>query len=79
VKALSLTQPWEIPVRQQLRNACDQADWVQVFLNRSYGPPCFHLEGEAFCLRAQRWDGHWFHHSFISLFDLLQAQGSVKK
>jgi hypothetical protein len=36
--------------------AATNADWLQVILNG--GPPCFHLEGERFCLRAQRWAGH---------------------
>jgi hypothetical protein len=45
------------------------ADWGQVASNG--GPPCFHLEGGRFCLRAERWDGHGPVHVFISLADLL--------
>lgn len=44
------------------------ADWQQVVMNG--GPPCFHLEeGGKFCLRAQRWQGHFLKdfHEFIPL------------
>ena len=49
------------------------ADWQKVVLNG--GPPCFHLQSRgAFCLRAERWDGHSGNnpdHAFVSLADLL--------
>ena len=42
-----------------------QMDWQQVVLNG--GPPCFRIEGEKFCGRAERWQGHPVDHRFISL------------
>ena len=56
----------------KLVTAAENADWVQVVLNG--GPPCFHLEGERFCLRAYRWAGHdpeSRHHRFVSLAGLI--------
>lgn len=62
--------------------AAKNMDWQQVVMNG--GPPCFHLEDDCFCGRAQRWDGHqpWFQkskdrtlpplHEFVSLADLLE-------
>jgi hypothetical protein len=55
--------------------AADRADWVQVALNG--GPPCFFLENDRFCLRAERWAGHtdrdkYPEHRFVSLAALLQ-------
>lgn len=51
---------------------------MQVVYNQ--GPPCFHLEGHRFCLRAERWDGHHKEmdgsgpmHEFVSLEDLLKS------
>lgn len=41
---------------KDLLRAAAAADWQQVVLNG--GPPCFHREGQRFCLRAQRWPGH---------------------
>lgn len=64
----------EAEIRQMLINAAQNADWVQVVVNG--GPPCFHLEGERFCLRAQRWDGHGettAFHPFVSLAELLAS------
>lgn len=64
--------------QDRLREACVNADWMQVVLNG--GPPCFHLEGAKFCLRAERWDGHEtfpgddIGHSFVSLSDLMDAE-----
>lgn len=48
------------------------ADWGQVVANG--GPPCFHADGNRFCLRAQRWGGHEHNsaHAFVSLAELLQ-------
>jgi hypothetical protein len=54
--------------------AAQNMDWQQVMLNG--GPPCFYLEGERFCGRAQRWDGHYAPnkiHKFISLDALMIA------
>ena len=48
-----------------LRAACRNADWVQVVLNG--GPPCFHLEGNIFCLRAQSWHDSRGTHRFVPL------------
>lgn len=46
------------------------ADWGQVGCNG--GPPCFHIENEKFCLRAERWDGHGkADHAFVPLGTLL--------
>lgn len=42
--------------QQKLLEAAANADWIQVVYNQ--GPPCFHLDGDRFCLRAGRWDGH---------------------
>jgi len=54
--------------------AARYADWGQVIANG--GPPCFHLTGMTFCLRAERWVGHEFAgeggHEFVSLHDLLK-------
>lgn len=47
------------------------ADWMQVVLTG--GPPCFHIEGDRFCFRAQRWQGHPVDHNFISLADYAEA------
>lgn len=64
--------------RQKFKNllkAAKEADWMQVVLNQ--GPPCFHLESDRFCLRAERWDGHKTIggskpiHDFVSLESLL--------
>lgn len=52
-----------------LLEAAKNMDWQQVVLNG--GPPCFHLEGERFCGRAERWDGHDGCHKFVSLEELL--------
>ena len=54
--------------------AAERADWMQVVLNQ--GPPCFHLEGRRFCLRAARWAGHDEAsplHKYVSLADLLRG------
>ena len=65
--------------------ACERADWMQVVLNG--GPPCFHLEGAKFCLRARAWIGHDRprFHAYVSLRELLstalekgEAQHGVK-
>lgn len=45
--------------------AAKGADWEQVRQNG--GPPCFHLAGGRFCLRAKRWDGHDAMHTFTTL------------
>lgn len=55
---------------QLLLRAAQNMDWTQIVLNG--GPPCFHLEGDKFCGRAERWDGHDCHHKFISLENLLE-------
>jgi len=60
------------------QEAAKDPDWIQVVFNQ--GPPCFHLEGSRFCLRAERWDGHRILgegdvliHEYVSLEDLLLA------
>ena len=61
----------------ELLRAARSANWQQVIMNG--GPPCFHLEGRHFCLRAETWQGHttdkdeWPYHKFISLEALLAA------
>jgi hypothetical protein len=55
----------------QLIRAAAFADWEQVRLNG--GPPCFHLDGENFCLRAERWAGHPSDHPFVTLAEMLEA------
>jgi len=45
-----------LPKREDYYAASKNADWGQVICNG--GPPCFHLEGGRFCLRAERWPGH---------------------
>jgi hypothetical protein len=63
-------------MKSNLILAAENADWMQVVFNQ--GPPCFHLEGSRFCLRAQRWDGHKTIggsgpiHEYVSLADLLR-------
>ena len=57
-----------------LFQAAKDADWMQVVLNQ--GPPCFHLEGGSFCLRAQRWHdaiAEKVCHKYVSLEDLLRS------
>ncbi len=64
---------------EALLDACLYADWQQVVLNG--GPPCFHLDGMTFCLRAERWQGHGINefHKFVSLHDLMKtATGAAK-
>lgn len=56
--------------------AAKNADWVQVVANG--GPPCFHVEGGRFCLRAKGWHRSidWMGgppHEFVSLEDLLRS------
>jgi hypothetical protein len=51
------------------KELCGQMDWQQVVLNG--GPPCFHVERERFCVRAQGWAGHNEMHKFVSLADLV--------
>jgi hypothetical protein len=53
--------------------ACADADWEQVVGNG--GPPCFHLEGARFCLRAKRWHGHehGVSHRYVSLLHLIDS------
>lgn len=48
-------------------------DWQQVVLNG--GPPCFCLEDGKFCLRAQRWDGHFYKgfHEFVPLAAMIAS------
>ncbi len=60
------------PAIVSLLDACLYADWQQVVLNG--GPPCFHLDGMTFCLRAERWQGHGIEdfHKFVPLHDLLK-------
>lgn len=61
----------------RLLKAAKDSDWMQVVMNQ--GPPCFHLAGERFCLRAERWDGHKTIggsgpiHEYVSLESLLRA------
>jgi len=53
--------------------AAEHMDWQQVVLNG--GPPCFAIvenDSGHFCGRAQRWEGHDSHHTFVSLADLLR-------
>jgi hypothetical protein len=62
--------------QRQILLAAKTPDWEQVLGNG--GPPCFHVEGNRFCFRAERWDGH--HriggsgaiHKFVSLENLLR-------
>ena len=60
-----------------LLQAAKDADWMQVVYNQ--GPPCFHLEDDRFCLRAERWDGHKTIggsdpiHEYVSLEALLRS------
>lgn len=54
-----------------LLTAAEQMDWQQVVLNG--GPPCFHLQSDRFCGRAQRWVGHDGMHRFVSFADLLRT------
>lgn len=62
-------------VREEIFRAAANMDWQQVVQNS--GPPCFHLENERFCGRAESWTGHertrFESHPFISLLDLLKS------
>jgi hypothetical protein len=70
-------------VSDRFLKAAKDADWMQVVLNQ--GPPCFHLEDGRFCLRAERWDGHysWRNspacHKFVSLEALLRSMTPNKQ
>ena len=59
--------------REALLSAAHNADWMQVVLNQ--GPPCFHLNGDRFCLAAGRWPGHGRGptdvHAFVSFFNFV--------
>lgn len=57
------------------RVAAQNMDWQQVALNG--GPPCFHLDGDRFCSRAERWPGHKVVHRFVSLLDLLESSAKT--
>lgn len=63
--------------------AAYRADWRQVVFNG--GPPCFFLEDDRFCLRAERWGGHrdqdkYPEHRFVSLAALLdKVRGEGEK
>lgn len=68
-----------LPTRKDYQVAAKMIDWGQVVANG--GPPCFHLEGQTFCLRAQRWEGHVpvpgkEFHAFISLDYMLVRHGA---
>lgn len=56
---------------EELKQAASDIDWQQVVLNG--GPPCFFIEGSRFCLRAERWEGHYDLHPYISLAELLNT------
>lgn len=62
--------------------AARSANWKQVVCDG--GPPCFHLEGQRFCLRAQGWAGHEHpkeSHVFVpfnQLLVLLAADASIE-
>ena len=61
----------------ELDRALAHIDWGQVIANG--GPPCFHLEGGKFCLRAERWPGHQgFHHAYVSLADLFATLAKTR-
>ena len=59
---------------KRLIYASTKADWEQVVLNG--GPPCFALmPDDQFCLRAERWAGHFrdtHDHKFVTLAQALQ-------
>jgi hypothetical protein len=71
-----------LPKREDYMVAASAADWGQVVCNG--GPPCFHLEGQKFCLRAQRWAGHDHpkeFHAFVpfnQLLDRLAADAAIE-
>lgn len=64
-------------INKSAMSAAMSADWGQVIQNG--GPPCFHVEGERFCFRAKRWEGHkqdqkWEPiHKFVPLVELIKA------
>jgi len=62
----------ERPDVDAFKHACQHADWTQVVLNG--GPPCFHLEGSRFCLRAERWQGHGISHPYVTLSEAVQSR-----
>lgn len=73
----SLTADGRLPTREDYQVAAKMADWGQVIANG--GPPCFHLEGQKFCLRAQRWGGHDHpkeFHAFTPLDHMLARHGA---
>jgi len=56
--------------REEFLEACAVADWEQVRQNG--GPPCFYIEDGRFCLRAERWAGHYRpgqDHTFTTLHE----------
>ena len=55
--------------RRATLSAAASMDWQQVTPNG--GPLCFHLLGERFCGRAERWPGHRSQHQFVPLVELL--------
>jgi len=61
-----MQQPNNTPLDKALENI----DWEQVVFNG--GPPCFHLEGNKFCLRAERWAGHEVMHAYKPLAELIK-------
>lgn len=68
--------------RSSAEIAAERADWEQVVQNG--GPPCFHIIGNHFCLRAKAWVGHdagdegaaYLDHKYVSMRELLEAERS---
>ena len=72
------------PSLKKLQEAAQNADWVQVSLNCSYGPPCFHFEPERgrFCLRAKGWHDKTateMFHAFLPLEQLIDNVATKTK
>jgi hypothetical protein len=56
--------------KEEILKASEEVDWNQLLGHN--GPPCFHVEKNQFCLRADYWPGHESMHKFVSLNTLLK-------
>jgi len=64
-------------MNEELKRALASIDWFQVVAN--HGPPCFHIENGAFCMRAERWGGHENMHRYVSLEELFQRETKAEE
>lgn len=81
IRILATPAPERPEASTDLYVACSIADWQQVVGNG--GPPCFHLDGARFCLRAKAWHGHadrddYPYHRYVSLLHLIDSLRPMK-